>query len=67
MECKAGVAYDHTIRNLARLHRAEQKAVTLKYRYKDREDPAEYSDKSKQSSRLSGSGSAGSRLRQREG
>ena len=42
MEHKARVVYDHTIRNLARLHWAEQKAVTLKHRYKDREDPAEY-------------------------
>ena len=33
MERKARVAYDHTILNLARLHRAEQKAVTLKHRY----------------------------------
>ena len=46
MERKALVAYDHTIRNLARLHQAEQKVATLKRRYKDGEDPAEYSDKS---------------------
>ena len=35
MERKARVAYDHTIWNLARLHRAKQKAATLKLRYKD--------------------------------
>ena len=56
MERKARVAYDHTIRNLARLHRAKQKAATLKHSYKDGEDPAEYSDKSEPSSRSSGSG-----------
>ena len=67
MERKARVAYDRTLRNLARLHRAEQKAATLKRRYKDGEDPAEYSDKSEPSSGSSGSGSAGSEPRRREG
>ena len=50
MEHKARVAYDHTINNLARLHWVEQKAAKLKHRYKDRKDPAEYSDKSNLSS-----------------
>ena len=50
MERKARVAYDRTLRNLARLHRAEQKAATLKRRYKDGEDPTEYSYKSEPSS-----------------
>ena len=63
MERKARVAYDHTIRNLARLHRAEQKAATLKRRYKDGEDPTEYYDKSEPSRGLSGSGSTGSEPR----
>jgi hypothetical protein len=67
MERKARVAYDRTLRNLARLHRAEQKAATLKRRYKDGEDPAEYSDKSEPSSGSSGSGSAGSEPSRREG
>ena len=67
MEHKALVVNNHTTQNLARLHRAEQKAVTLKHRYKDREDTAEYSYKSEQSSCLSGSGSAGSKPQQREG
>ena len=50
MEHKAWVAYDHTIWNLAMLHQAKQKAATLKRRYKDGEDPAEYYNKSEPSS-----------------
>ena len=46
MERKALVAYNHTTQNLARLHLGKQKAATLKHRYKDGEDPAEYSNKS---------------------
>ena len=55
MERKAQAAYAPTGRNLARLHRAEQKAATLECMYRGGTDPAEYSYRSEQSSGLSGS------------
>ena len=67
MERKAQAAYASTGQNLARLHRAEQKAATLEHMYRGGKDPAEYSDWSKPSSGSSGSESAGSEPRRRGG
>ena len=50
MKRKAQAAYAPTGRNLARLHRAEQKAATLERIYRGGKDAAEYSNRSEPSS-----------------